>query len=176
MNTKDSIETIEKQNKAAATKSAGAAPVPAKSGEAGHPPSEQALGKKPTDSPVQSAKVLSPNKVGAPAVIKPPVQRMRMYAKDPGKYYFFCPGCAEYHSVSTTRPNANGTVFRISGTLQLPTVTPMINRSIEKFNSSKHANNPAHVCNSFIVEGKIRFLENCTHALAGRQVDLPNVD
>lgn len=110
------------------------------------------------------------------SVAKAAPQKVREYIKQKGVFYFFCPGCKEYHSLHTIQPNNNGTTFVITGTLQSPTVTPMIGRIIEKFNKSKHANNPAHVCNSRITDGKIRYLENCSHALAGRIVDLPNVD
>ncbi len=32
------------------------------------------------------------------------------------------------------------------------------------------------VCHSFVTEGRIQFLGDCTHALAGQTVDLPEVD
>jgi hypothetical protein len=168
MNTKDSIETIEKQNKATANKATpqGLAAVPV----------ESTATKKPTDPVIKPSPALHHDKVTSPAVIKASKQKIRMYDKYPGLAYFYCPGCREYHSLNTTRPNNNGTTFVITGTLDKPTVTPMINRTIEKFNSSKHAKNPSHVCNSIIREGTIRFLENCTHDLAGRVVDLPFVD
>jgi hypothetical protein len=31
------------------------------------------------------------------------------------------------------------------------------------------------VCHSFVEDGKIRFLNDCTHAMAGQTVDLPNI-
>jgi hypothetical protein len=37
--------------------------------------------------------------------------------------------------------------------------------------------NPAvPVCHSFVTDGRIQFLTDCTHAFAGRTVDLPEWD
>lgn len=33
-----------------------------------------------------------------------------------------------------------------------------------------------HVCHSFIRDGRIEFLSDCTHALAGQTVDLPDIE
>lgn len=32
------------------------------------------------------------------------------------------------------------------------------------------------VCHSFVTDGKIQFLSDCTHALAGQTVEIPDVD
>jgi hypothetical protein len=32
------------------------------------------------------------------------------------------------------------------------------------------------ICHSFVADGRIRFLDDCTHALAGQTVDLPEID
>ena len=43
------------------------------------------------------------------------------------------------------------------------------------FHKSVHANIPAGgttVCHSFVTGGRIQFLSDCTHALAGQTVDL----
>ena len=33
-----------------------------------------------------------------------------------------------------------------------------------------------HVCHSFVRDGKVQFLPDCTHALAGKTVDLPEIE
>lgn len=33
-----------------------------------------------------------------------------------------------------------------------------------------------HRCHSFVTDGKIQFLSDCTHAMAGQTVNLPEVD
>ena len=32
------------------------------------------------------------------------------------------------------------------------------------------------VCHSYVTDGRIQFLSDCTHALAGQTVDLPDMD
>lgn len=102
--------------------------------------------------------------------------RLRPYTKVPSTLYFMCPGCREFHSIHTDREDINGARHILTGTLERPTVSSMISRQIEKFNTSKHAANHEYRCNSFILDGNIRFLENCTHSLAGKVVELPFVD
>lgn len=35
---------------------------------------------------------------------------------------------------------------------------------------------PKHVCHSFVTDGKIQFLSDCTHDLAGQTVDMVDID
>lgn len=35
---------------------------------------------------------------------------------------------------------------------------------------------PCQICHSFVRDGRIQFLPDCTHALAGQTVDLPEVE
>jgi len=36
------------------------------------------------------------------------------------------------------------------------------------------ANPTAHICHSYVTEGKIQYLGDCTHAFAGRTIELPD--
>lgn len=62
-----------------------------------------------------------------------------------------------------------GPHWGFNGDLDRPTFTPSIN-SVHTTSKAKH------VCHSFITDGRIQFLGDCTHALAGQTVDLPEVD
>lgn len=76
---------------------------------------------------------------------------------------FHCPGCKYAHSIPVSGPRA----WNWNGSLELPTVRPslLVNRS---------STNPAvPVCHSWITDGKIQFLSDCTHSLAGQTVELP---
>lgn len=78
----------------------------------------------------------------------------------PGKYLFFCPGCQTGHMINTNP--ANGwPCHRLTGTLDKPTVR-----------ASVLAPTRVPRCHSFITEGRIEFLNDCTHELAGRTVEL----
>lgn len=78
---------------------------------------------------------------------------------DPDRRHFHCPGCEYVHSINVGR---NGWV--LSGTEDSPTVSPSILAT------------GAGVlrCHSFIEGGKIRFLTDCDHSLAGQTVELPD--
>lgn len=44
------------------------------------------------------------------------------------------------------------------------------------FTPSLLIQNPAKQCHSWVTDGKIQFLNDCAHALAGKTVDLPEVE
>jgi len=77
---------------------------------------------------------------------------------------FNCPGCNESHAIPVT--GARG--WNWNGSLDKPTLMPslLVNRS---------SSNPmVPVCHSYVRDGRIEFLGDCTHALAGKTVDLPD--
>lgn len=98
---------------------------------------------------------------------------------DPDYKAFKCPGCKGSHHIPTgAAPNAWGW----NGSYEQPTFTPSIltwwggvdenavpNEKGIKWNERKY------VCHSFVTDGKIQFLGDCTHALAGQTVDLPDI-
>lgn len=85
-------------------------------------------------------------------------------------YSFYCPGCDHAHSVNT---NPGGWGF--NGNVERPTFTPSVlltrpakPNATEEFKEWR----AARVCHSFVTDGRIQFLSDCTHALAGQTVDL----
>jgi hypothetical protein len=77
--------------------------------------------------------------------------------------WFRCPGCAqalvpggETHLIDTT--------WDITGTDDCPTVSPSV---LVRFADGQR-------CHSFIRQGRIQYLSDCTHPLAGQTVDLPD--
>lgn len=77
-------------------------------------------------------------------------------------YAFACPGCNEVHVIPTDPTEKIHWEF--NGDLDKPTLKPSILR---------YARNDAPRCHSFVREGKIQFLRDCTHGLAGKTVELP---
>ena len=73
------------------------------------------------------------------------------------QYYFYCPGCREIHGF--------GRSWEFNGDLERPTVQPSLLRMDDKRET---------LCHSFIRDGRIRFLEDSKHELAGKEVDLPD--
>lgn len=81
----------------------------------------------------------------------------------PGGYAsFWCPGCDEPHNVRVGGDGAWG----YNGNDQSPTLTPSVlvtgGRSREFMR-----------CHSFVKDGQIQFLSDCSHALAGQTVPIP---
>lgn len=70
---------------------------------------------------------------------------------------FHCPGCGVIHTISTPRWGYNDNDAR-------PTITPSI-----KVTGGGEVN---YCCHSFISNGFIQFLADCTHELAGQTVEL----
>ena len=78
---------------------------------------------------------------------------------------FFCPGCKMGHEVWTTRRNGNNCVWTYNGNKDLPTINPSLLVRLSD----------RDICHSFIRDGKIQFLSDCTHSLAGQTVELPEI-
>lgn len=78
---------------------------------------------------------------------------------------FFCPGCQGYHGVRTHGPREQGPVWGWNGSLERPTFTPSI--------LVRSGPGMREVCHSFVTDGQIQFLGDCTHALAGQTVPIP---
>lgn len=78
---------------------------------------------------------------------------------------FECPGCGASH-------HARG--WHWNGSKEAPTFTPSI---LVEYNGPDAGVDgaPPAVCHSFVTNGRIQFLSDCTHALAGQTVDLPVV-
>lgn len=87
-------------------------------------------------------------------------------------YTFHCPGCNDTHYVPTVGEHAWG----FNGDVDKPTFTPSILvRGVKNAWGPDFDATPT-VCHSFVTDGRIQFLGDCTHALAGTTVDLVDVD
>lgn len=79
--------------------------------------------------------------------------------KDGSTWYgFFCPGCECGHHFT------NGWTF--NGDMEKPTVSPSLltNANLDCPTEPR--------CHLFIKDGRIEFLSDCTHALAGQTVEM----
>lgn len=82
-------------------------------------------------------------------------------------YAFYCPGCKCCHYV---RVAGMPSPWTWNEDLVKPTVSPSI-----LVKSEFQGDRPSKICHSFIREGKIEFLSDCTHSLAGQTVALEPV-
>lgn len=75
---------------------------------------------------------------------------------------FFCPGCDTVHCVN----DASGPQWSYNGDPVRPTFAPSILVTMPMSGRRE-------ICHSYVTNGRIRFLPDSTHALAGKTVDLP---
>lgn len=92
---------------------------------------------------------------------------------------FMCPGCREMHVV-TIVPDGARPCWSWSGSDDRPTFSPSIlvtwsepSDVPEEFDDESRDRQMR--CHSFVRDGRIEFLSDCTHALAGQTVELPEV-
>jgi len=79
------------------------------------------------------------------------------------QYWFDCPGCDDVHAINDT--------WEFNGDLENPTVSPSILAEGYSYKTKTDFK-----CHSYIKAGKIQFLSDCTHELAGQTVELPKIN
>lgn len=101
-------------------------------------------------------------------------------------YLFWCPGCEQEHGIRTAERTAllkktlnkdsdnykwlekhGWPTWTYNGNGMNPTVTPSIHIQVEPKEGPKFT-----VCHLFVENGKIRFLNDCRHKLAGQVVPM----
>ena len=80
---------------------------------------------------------------------------------------FMCPGCKERHIIH--HGVGNGPRWQWNGDAEKPTFSPSV---LVRWTDEDTAKD--FVCHSFVTAGKIQFLNDSTHDLAGKTVDLPD--
>jgi hypothetical protein len=76
------------------------------------------------------------------------------------QYNFFCPGCKCWHGFSTK-------IWNFDGNLECPTVTPSLLTT---------GGTDEHTCHMFITQGHFHFLNDCTHELAGKIIEMEDTN
>ena len=88
---------------------------------------------------------------------------------DPDLLGFHCPGCEMSHAVRVRSADGRRPSWEWNGDMVRPTFSPSI------LVQWTYAGVPK-VCHSFVRDGQIEFLSDCTHALAGKTVPLEPED
>lgn len=103
-----------------------------------------------------------------------------------GSLWFWCKGCDAPHSLNVGA--GSGPRWGYNGNADAPTFTPSVLAQWDqweppattleirdKIRSGEIVQTKiAKVCHSFVTDGRIQYLADCTHALAGQTVDLPD--
>ena len=81
---------------------------------------------------------------------------------DRAGYSFWCEGCEGYHGVHVYSKNEKtGAQWKFNENLIKPTFTPSLHIKFDDV-----------VCHSFVRNGEIQYLNDCTHKLKGKTVPL----
>ncbi len=115
-----------------------------------------------------------------------PIIGKKLLDYENGHVAFECPGCKHPHAIRVdgrAKPN-----WSYNGDPDSPTFHPsiLVRTGHHVQNQPKppncwHCNNRddghsmCSICHSFVENGNIRFLNDCTHALAGQTVPLPDL-
>lgn len=105
---------------------------------------------------------------------------MRAKRAEGGRLSFYCPGCKTRHVV-TVRGEHQGTAWEFNGSLERPTLSPSVlvtwyKPSDDDTEFDDPTKDVKQTCHSFVRDGRIEFLSDCSHSLAGQTVDLPELE
>lgn len=106
------------------------------------------------------------------------------WSKPDRAFLFYCPGCKEHHSIDLSRWTFNENMEKptfspslLIKSVRLPNPIPLDDNGEYKIGSdSRIEGTTDHVCHSFIIDGNIQYLSDCTHSLTGQTVPLPDLD
>ena len=92
-------------------------------------------------------------------------------------YLIQCPACGNCHAFHTEVANSVGAKWSFNGNVDRPTFSPsMLCRQPKGCIKDGKVLEADYVCHSFVRDGKIQFLSDCTHAMAGQTVELEEWD
>lgn len=80
---------------------------------------------------------------------------------------FLCPACKEEHTIPVTTGAKEPQAWLWNGDIEKPTLQPSLLVNVGGSNPTMP------ICHSFVTDGKIQFLSDCTHELAGQTVEIP---
>jgi hypothetical protein len=100
------------------------------------------------------------------------------------RFSFYCPGCKEYHTINNT--------WQFNGDYDKPTFQPSVLVTSGHYSkhydgkhcwctwNKEHPDEPApfkcSICHSFVTDGKIKYLSDCSHELVNQTVELPDIE
>lgn len=95
----------------------------------------------------------------------------KLRSVESGRIMFWCPGCDGAHMIRVE--GASPGCWGYNGNPDAPTFTPSVLVTYDGPDAGKDGAPPA-ICHSFVTDGRIQFLSDCTHALDGQTVDIPD--
>lgn len=96
------------------------------------------------------------------------MNEMDVVRETDGLILFGCPGCGREHAIQ--HGVGSGPRWTWNGDKEKPTFTPSVLVRYPYGNPKVD-----HICHSFVTDGNIQYLGDCTHKLAGQTVSLPHL-
>lgn len=99
--------------------------------------------------------------------------KVHRYGNGEAHLVFWCAGCGGRHAVRVRGAGdvVDATCWGWNNSLESPTLTPSILSTL-KWGKEQEV----RVCHSFVEAGQIRYLDDCTHELAGQIVSLAPIN
>lgn len=92
-----------------------------------------------------------------------------------GHLAHWCPACKTLHEFAVHSAFRNGARWTHTGGYDAPTFSPSMNIRTCQFPAASKRAGQTLVCHYFVKAGRIEYLSDCTHELAGQTVDLPDL-
>ena len=104
--------------------------------------------------------------------------KAKIWPDDPSMVAIQCPGCAtegiRFHWMRVKDNKKGKKVHDFNGDFEKPTFSPSLNH--ERTEWVSHDEQKYIHCHSFVRNGMIQFLNDCTHDLRGKTVHLPDIE
>ena len=105
----------------------------------------------------------------------------KLRSLESGKVAFMCPGCQQMHHVTVDGSrgwtfNGDGDKPTFSPSILVKGTVPITDAEHETIMAGGQVTPAPRVCHSFVTDGQIRFLSDCTHELVDQTVDLPDLE
>lgn len=82
----------------------------------------------------------------------------------------WCPACESMHDFAVEAAFRNGARWSFNGDGERPTFSPSMNIGVGPFPDGR-----TERCHYHLIAGRLQFLGDCTHTMAGKTVDCPDV-
>lgn len=98
------------------------------------------------------------------------VSRVVNQKKELQGYGFHCKGCKCHHVYYTVSQHKGALVWLFNGDMEKPTfrASLLVNADLSCPSTPR--------CHIFVTDGKIQYLNDCTHELAGKTIEMEDVD
>lgn len=93
---------------------------------------------------------------------------IREWPDQSGMLTFWCPGCSGGHTITF----GGSETWQWNGSTSAPTFSPSVLANGFRGASSDEWNRKHPRCHSFVTDGRIQYLADCEHELAGQTVDM----